>query len=527
MNNSVDVDGGRPPELLTTPSNDQEEQESSPVVAGCALMTEDPASIVAGCALMSEEVHDAVDPTEFSATSFDPSRPPSPVPPSSSSVTTTVPPALPLTMLDIIQSAEVVTAAATSPTSPHMSSEPPIPSSPPMSPIDDGSNDGSKPTCCSPLKRHSRDLLGWCCRHPFVLGASIVLGLAFISFPIAIGVNSYKGGGGGIKDPNGHGDDDFFMKDEYIDDEYYDFAVDLLAEYISPESMSTLRTDPTSPQHKALNWLVYDDSLYLSDPELFLQRYALVVLYYATGGEDFWGGEWLVPDQHECVAFEGVVCDSETMKIIELHLVRRQLVGSIPTEIALLNSLETLDMKGNRLVGTIPNEIYTSLSNLELLDLAHNDLMGSIQPDVESLDRLVVLSLSNNHLTGLIPLTLPSTIEYLLLLGNDFDGSINRLTMLNSTTSVPGNISKDDDDAGDYDHKTNGDQDLSLVMTSPFDHLKQLRIIDIGENEISGTLPSSLGELSLLTTLGFYNTNIDGTLPSELGKLRPGTWFAV
>ena len=128
-----------------------------------------------------------------------------------------------------------------------------------------------------------------------------------------------------------------------------------------------------------------------------------------------------------------------------------------------------------------------------------------------------------------MPLTLPSTIEYLFLVGNDFDGSINRLTKLDSITSDPGNIPKDDAGVGDNDDYTNDnqDQDVSIGMMSPFDHMKQLRIIDIGDNEISGTLPPSLGELSLLTVLGFYNTNIGGTLPSELGKLRLGTSVAV
>lgn len=63
-------------------------------------------------------------------------------------------------------------------------------------------------------------------------------------------------------------------------------------------------TDPTSPQWMATQWLADEDDLldsYLSDPERFQQRYALVVFYFATGGLGWIDQSYfLLPSKHEC-----------------------------------------------------------------------------------------------------------------------------------------------------------------------------------------------------------------------------------
>jgi hypothetical protein len=60
----------------------------------------------------------------------------------------------------------------------------------------------------------------------------------------------------------------------------------------------------SSPQARALRWLVYDDALNVSqtDTQWLRQRYTMAVLYYATGGDTSWTSSlhFLEPI-HECM----------------------------------------------------------------------------------------------------------------------------------------------------------------------------------------------------------------------------------
>jgi hypothetical protein len=68
-------------------------------------------------------------------------------------------------------------------------------------------------------------------------------------------------------------------------------------------SDSNTMADPTSAQAKAHKWLVYDDKLWSNDEtsitrETVVQRYVLVVFYFATSGPTWTENNWL--NGHEC-----------------------------------------------------------------------------------------------------------------------------------------------------------------------------------------------------------------------------------
>jgi len=135
-------------------------------------------------------------------------------------------------------------------------------------------------------------------------------------------------------------------------------------------------SDPSTPQSRALNWLVFedltvdDDVSEGSEQQRLLQRYAMMVLFYACSGED-WRGLLVPldeqPDVHEC-DFLGVKCGNETAEkketIVELDLPNQRMVGPVPDEIGLLTSLQFLNLADNFLEGTIPDVIYTKLTDL-------------------------------------------------------------------------------------------------------------------------------------------------------------------
>lgn len=199
----------------------------------------------------------------------------------------------------------------------------------------------------------------------------------------------------------------------------------------SEESSNTTTTHPlynmTSPQFQALNWLSNIDKSQITeeDPHI-VQRYALSVLYFATGGPpvdhntDFSlkrrGGPWRNPTNfltpnHECEWKSSVMkgegrgggirrCDADK-NVVELSIYN-ELSGTIPSELGRLSFLRTLYLGRNNLVGTIPTELGM-IKPIASISLQYNQLTGEIpQSDLHRIPTLRFLQLEGNPLSGKI-----------------------------------------------------------------------------------------------------------------------------
>ncbi|KAK9161997.1 hypothetical protein Syun_002899 [Stephania yunnanensis] len=84
----------------------------------------------------------------------------------------------------------------------------------------------------------------------------------------------------------------------------------------------------------------------------------------------------------------------------------------------LRTSHSTKQLSHNSLVGKIPSSL-ANLTQLESLDLSNNDLVGVIPSELTSLTFLSVLNVSQNHLIG----TIPSGRQFLTFPGSSFEGN--------------------------------------------------------------------------------------------------------
>ncbi|KAL3507244.1 hypothetical protein ACH5RR_032626 [Cinchona calisaya] len=139
-----------------------------------------------------------------------------------------------------------------------------------------------------------------------------------------------------------------------------------------------------------------------------------------------------------------------------LDLSLNQIFGSIPPQIGNLSKLIYLDFSVNQLSGEIPTEIG-NLENLTRFALGRNQLSGSIPPVIGSLGNLVTIYLQYNYLTGPVPPTL-------------------------------GNLSR----------------------------LEKLLLF---QNHLSGSIPPEIGNLISLRSLIFFGNNLTGEIPNSLGNL--------
>jgi len=94
-----------------------------------------------------------------------------------------------------------------------------------------------------------------------------------------------------------------------------------------------------------------------------------------------------------CCGWEGVGCDSASGRVTALWLPRRGLTGPIlGASLVGLEQLRSLNLAGNRLVGTIPS-LIRELEHLCYLDLLDNSLVGEVP---KSLIRLKGRHISND-----------------------------------------------------------------------------------------------------------------------------------
>jgi hypothetical protein len=82
-----------------------------------------------------------------------------------------------------------------------------------------------------------------------------------------------------------------------------------------------------------------------------------------------------------------------------LALAHNSFYGTIPTELALLKELRTLELSNNQLTGTIPSELGY-LENLESFSMLSNSITGSIPTTFVNLHSLRSINLKENLLSG-------------------------------------------------------------------------------------------------------------------------------
>ena len=278
----------------------------------------------------------------------------------------------------------------------------------------------------------------------------------------------------------------------------------------------SLLSDESSSEHKAMNWIIYEDPLALDpanssvEAELRIsQRYSLATLYFASPvGQWANATGWL--DNNECEWF-GITCDGEVVTEIDVSqnnvtgtisadiaqlssLVRfiinqNQVKGSIPTSMATMSNLKVLGFRYNSLDQMLQGFDFSMLTDLEVFDVKENKILGSIPSSLYSLTALTYLDFNTNRLTGTVSTKIGrlTNLERFVIKGNSFVGSI------------PSEIGK----------------------------LKLAKIFDVSGNKLSGPIPTQVNAMTELIVFNAYENKLEGNIPSALGRLsKLGTFLA-
>ena len=283
--------------------------------------------------------------------------------------------------------------------------------------------------------------------------------------------------------------------------------------------------DITSPQAKALQWLVYDDAI---DPPLcpptidsddddddngatsatLLERYIMTAFYHATNGDNW--RECSAPINNVDNNNNTLSTTSITKKCTRTITAQSSEVLSFVIEQAFadtqpqhgrkigtnswLTSTPTCDWGGLGCSYTTTtsdsnnsNHHYYAIDQIEFED---NNLSGTLLPELSALSQLKFLILEKGHLSGSIPSSY---------------GSLSNLRVL------------------DMDYNK-----LTGTLPNELYNLVELRELDLNDNRFSGTLSARIGRLSELVYLQVDNNEFGGSVPVEVGGLNElGEWWHV
>jgi hypothetical protein len=283
-----------------------------------------------------------------------------------------------------------------------------------------------------------------------------------------------------------------------------------------------------SPENLAIMSVASQLTEDMSNHSVF-QRYGLSLLYFATQG-----GKWIADDNwlsdKRLCEWKYIACLNDSVidedDVIEINLVRNNLHGSIPSLfLNYLPNLQTLDLSGNNLMGTIPS----SVSKLNKLILDMNRLTGVIPTSLIHSKLMEFLSLRNNY-----NLSLPQQGQFfsgpnwkeIYLSNNNIDFTfprvINLLPNLEvldfGATNLKGEIPSEIGLLSKLLKFTADKTSLTGQLPTEIGLLKSLKVIDVSKNNLNGTIPSQIGFLNHLEKFRVNNNHLVGTLPSELSQ---------
>ncbi|KAK8991630.1 hypothetical protein V6N11_062634 [Hibiscus sabdariffa] len=212
--------------------------------------------------------------------------------------------------------------------------------------------------------------------------------------------------------------------------------------------------------------------------------------------------------------------------LVYLDISGNNFSGDIPPSIGRLPALNTLSIVQNQFNGTFPKEIG-NLSNLEVLEMAYNEFVPmKIPREFGQLTKLLYLWMTRTNLIGKIPESFDnlSDLKHLDLAVNNLEGPIfSRLFSLKNLTIVylfhnklSGEIPKTVDALRliKVDLSMN---DLTGSIPEDFGKLQNLESLNLAYNQLTGELPTSISQLPALRDFRIFQNKLSGVLPSEFG----------
>lgn len=172
--------------------------------------------------------------------------------------------------------------------------------------------------------------------------------------------------------------------------------------------------------------------------------------------------------------------------------------------------IQKLDLSANRLMGTLPHQVF-QLPYLESIDVRDNSDLSISFDAIGDAQYLKELAISNNNVNSLEGLEAASQLQSL------------HMTSLGLTGSIPPQIFQLSNLVGLFANYNKFSGSLSPKI-GQLQYLTELYLFD---SDLTGQIPSEVGLLSNLQVLTLAENGFGGTLPTELNKCTKLSTLAI
>ncbi|KAL8239797.1 hypothetical protein R6Q59_016364 [Mikania micrantha] len=205
------------------------------------------------------------------------------------------------------------------------------------------------------------------------------------------------------------------------------------------------------------------------------------------------------------------------------------LYGVIPTSILDLTKLWILDLSNNKLSGEVPKGLFTNLSTVEIVKLSNNTLYGDVLSGNLSLGSLHILQLDKNCFTGNIGINTSVNSMLLNILDiseNHFTGRIpSWMSNMCSYSDYCELIARNNHLDGQFPCGKTTFEFLDISQNSlsgPISsciNLKNMKHLHLGSNRFTGVVPDAFQNLTNVVTLDMSQNYFSGRIPEFVGEL--------
>jgi hypothetical protein len=199
-------------------------------------------------------------------------------------------------------------------------------------------------------------------------------------------------------------------------------------EPVFPPQTRALLNVPGTCQNWSREWLRTGKDVMEFEIDRIRQRFAMALMYCEFNGDNWLEGELWVSDLHECDWYSMIGVDpcsrNEKYQIIRNY--GQQMRGTLPPELSMISSLWEITLSDNLISGEIPSD-FVKLSQLDTMVLSFNLFEGPIPEFMWKFEDMTYLDLAYNFFTGTIPNDVHLTeknLRVLFLENNDLSGSI-------------------------------------------------------------------------------------------------------
>ncbi|GLT82348.1 hypothetical protein SLE2022_007340 [Rubroshorea leprosula] len=214
-----------------------------------------------------------------------------------------------------------------------------------------------------------------------------------------------------------------------------------------------------------------------------------------------------------------------------LNLGHNHLFGKIPSSIGSLNMLETLILRNNSFSGEIPWSLGGCI-HLQFVDLSHNNFSGLVPDWIGGrLGNLTYLLLRSNNFYGDIPLQLCQLTKMMVLdfsnntLCGNIPWCIHNMTALTKKENLVGYHMFLATITRDHVRLFYPYVDNAFIVWKGTEYefaknLRNLRLIDLSSNNLTGEIPQQICSLFELVQLNLSRNQLTGGIPANIGQMR-------